>query len=872
VGTRLASILGATAIACSPTVLAAPASAATPLRLVGSAKLSPRLEQLSFRTPAVNGITRVRVLLPRGYAQHRGRRYPVLYLLHGAIDNFSSWTDKGDAAQLTLAYPMIVVMPDSGPDGGYTNWYNGGRGGPPQWETYHIDQLLPWIDGHLRTIPTRAERAIAGLSMGGYGAIDYAARHPDLFAAAASFSGALDTNNPGDIAVTPPATYGPRSTEQLNWRARNPLDLARNLRGVNLTLRTGNGQPGGPFGGGDVVETVVHQMNVAFHDRLQQLRIPSIWNDYGPGGHDWPYWRRDLRQTLPWLLRRFEHPKPPPSSFTYTDDAPRYKIYGWSATLRRRALEFSTLTVSGRRGFSLTGSGSATVSTRALFRAGRSVKVLVRDAAGVRTRRLTTDSSGRIAVTVSLGPSNRYRQYSVQADRTPRHTVTATVQFAVARADERGASLYLEHIRSNPALLHKFLLAMPKGGDLHMHLSGAVYAEAMLRFGAEANDCVNVSTSVATLPPCKAHELPIADAKTDAKLRNRIIDAWSMRGYTGPNGHNHFFDSFAKFDVTLNGRNGDALASVAERAFSQNELYIEPLDTPSSADVDAIAKKVRYTRNFARLRQRLLQAGLRDVLPKAIAYTNGIFEQKRRADPNPFPVIRLDFEVGRVAPPVVVFTRLLFAFELMRADHRWVGVNLDEPEDNPIALRDYTLQMGMLHYLRGVYPVGHITLHAGELVPGRVPWADLRFHIRQAVQIGDAERIGHGVDIVWENNRDQLANQMARHHIDVEINLTSNQQILGVNDRAQLALYLGHHVPISLSTDDEGVERTTLTGEYERAVRVNHLDYLQLKASAEHSIRYAFVQAAEKARLEADLARSFRRFEARYASRRQGLG
>jgi S-formylglutathione hydrolase FrmB len=415
--------------ACCLALVVPATAAASPLRLLSSNKLSPRLERLAFRTPAVKGITGVRVLLPDGYAKHHGRRYPVLYLLHGAIDNFRSWTDKGDAARLTLAYPMIVVMPDSGPDGGYTNWYNGGRGGPPEWETYHVDQLLPWIDAHFRTLPTRAERAIAGLSMGGYGAITYAAQHPDLFGAAASFSGALDTNNPGDIAVTPPATYGPRSTEELNWRAHNPLDLAANLRGVNLTLRTGNGQPGGPFGGGDVVEVVVHQMNVAFHDRLLKLGIRSIWDDYGPGGHDWPYWRRDLRQTLPWLMRLFEHPKPPPSSFSYTADAPKYEVYGWSATLGRRALEFSTLTVRRTRGFSLTGSGSATVSTGREFAPRRSVKVRVRDATGFHTRRVRADASGRLTVSVSLGPSNRYQQYTAQADRIPRHTVTATAQF-----------------------------------------------------------------------------------------------------------------------------------------------------------------------------------------------------------------------------------------------------------------------------------------------------------------------------------------------------------------------------------------------------------------------------------------------------------
>ena len=441
---------------------------------------------------------------------------------------------------------------------------------------------------------------------------------------------------------------------------------------------------------------------------------------------------------------------------------------------------------------------------------------------------------------------------------------------AVARADEQGASLYLQKVRNDPAHLHEFLLAMPKGGDLHLHLSGAVYAEVMLKFGSEADDCVNVSTFVASPPPCKAGERPIADAETNKTLENEIIDAWSMRNYTGPNGHDHFFNTFAKFSATLNGRAGDALASVAEQAFRQNELYIEALITPRSSDVAALADKVEYTSDFAELRRRLLRAGISDLVPKAIADTNDIFEQKQRADPNPFPVIRLGAQVGRAAPPVLVFARLLLAFELMQADHRWVGVNLVQPEDDPVALRDYTLQMRMIDYLHGIYRVGHITLHAGELVPGLVPEADLCCHIRQAVEIGDAERIGHGVDIIFEKDHDQLADEMAARHVDVEINLTSNHQILETDDRAQLALYLGHHVPISLSTDDEGVERTTLTGEYERAVRVDHLDYQQLKKSAENSIRFAFVQAGEKAQLEADLAREFQRFEARYSSSTPG--
>jgi S-formylglutathione hydrolase FrmB len=405
-------------------------AAANPLRLVGTTRLNARLEQLAFRTPAVRGITDVRILLPRGYAQHRKRRYPVLYLLHGALDDETAWTVKGDAEAITAPYPLIVVMPDSGTSGGYTNWYNGGRGGQPEWETYQIDQLIPWIDAHLRTRPIRAERATAGLSMGGFGAMSYAARHPDQFAAAGGFSGAVDTNNPLDIAVTPASVFGPRATEQVIWRAHDPWDLAANLRGISLTIRTGNGLPGGPFGpvgSDDIVEEAVHAMSVAFHARLLALHIPSIWDDYGPGGHDWPYWQRDLRQTLPTFMSVFDRPKPPPAAFTYTAVAPRYSVYDWTVSLRRRALEFSTLRVVGG-GFSVTGSGRATITTPARYRPGGLLSVIVRDARGRAQCEIRVSRSGQVTITVSLGPSNGYQEYTAAAEDHRHRSVTASVR------------------------------------------------------------------------------------------------------------------------------------------------------------------------------------------------------------------------------------------------------------------------------------------------------------------------------------------------------------------------------------------------------------------------------------------------------------
>jgi esterase/lipase superfamily enzyme len=304
---------------------------------------------------------------------------------------------------------VIVVMPDSGTSGGYVDWYNNGHGGPPRWETYHINQLLPFIDRRFRTVARRTGRAIAGLSMGGFGAMSYTARHPDLFAAAASFSGAVDTNNLLDVAVTPVDAFGPRATQEVRWRGHNPWDLAGNLKGMRLILRTGDGQPGGPFGGGDVVEQVVHQMNVSFHQRLQRLGVAHLWDDYGPGGHLWAYWQRDLRRTLPELMDVFSRPRGRPTLTTFTAVERRYAVDGWRVALRRRQPAFSTLIDAGRRGFALRGSGTATVTTPPrLLAPGRWHAITVTGAArrtGLVWRR--ADRRGRLTVAFDLGAATR---------------------------------------------------------------------------------------------------------------------------------------------------------------------------------------------------------------------------------------------------------------------------------------------------------------------------------------------------------------------------------------------------------------------------------------------------------------------------------
>jgi S-formylglutathione hydrolase FrmB len=436
----IAAIVATLALALLP----AAAEAVAPPTLVATQQLDPRLVELTFRTPALSADTHVRVLLPTGYDPSGRTRYPVLYLLHGAIDDYRSWTDKGAAEAITKGVPLIVVMPDGGQYGSYTNWFNDGAFGPPEWETFHIGQLGPWIDAHYPTIARRSGRATAGLSMGGGGAMSYAARHPDLFVSASAFSGSVDSNNAGVQPLTQAsglsdgshslgAIFGLRATEEIRWRGHNPWDLAGNLEGLSLTLRTGNGMPGGPYGGGDPVEADVHDQSVSLHQRLLALGLPHVWDDYGPGGHAWEYWQRDLRETVPDIMRTFAHPPAAPSPFDYRATEPSYRVYGWRVAVDRPALEFSELRGASRRGFDLLGSGSATVTTARLYAPRARVVATVRTGSGTSTRTLTADRNGRVRLAVPIGPGNPAQQYSPAAAQAGTTVYVARVTLRARR-------------------------------------------------------------------------------------------------------------------------------------------------------------------------------------------------------------------------------------------------------------------------------------------------------------------------------------------------------------------------------------------------------------------------------------------------------
>ena len=290
---------------------------------------APRCVDVAIPVPA--GLTvpenHVRVFLPTGYADSTAS-YPVLYLLHGAGDTYKTWSENTDAFAFTADKNVIVVMPDGGKNsdaGWYSDWFDGSR----QWETFHIDVMIPYIDSHFRTLADDG-RMVAGLSMGGFGAMHYAARHPELFKAAASFSGAVDTlygfpvsgiafTELHDMFGTPnDNVWGNQVTDEKNWEENNPASLADHLKGIPLFLASGDGVPGasaasplvgGPASyenpqnpGGYLIEQFIFQMNVSF---ILHLTVAGVAHTdwFYPGGlHDWPYWEADLHWALPQLL------------------------------------------------------------------------------------------------------------------------------------------------------------------------------------------------------------------------------------------------------------------------------------------------------------------------------------------------------------------------------------------------------------------------------------------------------------------------------------------------------------------------------------------------------------------------------------------
>lgn len=444
-----------------------------------------------------------------------------------------------------------------------------------------------------------------------------------------------------------------------------------------------------------------------------------------------------------------------------------------------------------------------------------------------------------------------------------------------ASSAEKRTAAYFDSVRNQPSLLLDFLHRMPKGADLHNHLSGAIYAESFIQWAAHDGLCVDVPTS--TFVACnRAPDKPLASsALTNPDLYTQLVEAFSMRGWSPAreSGHDHFFATFGKFGAATNGHTADMLVEVRERAGRENLQYMELMFNPDNGQAAAMGKRIGWEGDLGKMREALLSAGLPEIVAQASRSLDQIEAKEKEemhcgrpnADPGCKVQARYLYQVARGLPKEMVFAQILGGFEMASKDPRVVGLNLVMPEDWYVPVHDFRLHMQMLDYLHKRYPKVHITLHAGELTPELVPQEDL-FHIRASIDVGHAERIGHGVDVMEEQDAIALLKEMAAKKILVEICLTSNDVILGVSGAHHpLPIYLKYGVPVALATDDAGVSRSSITQEYERAVETYHFSYLELKQMVRASLEYSFLPPSDKSAEEKQLDASFARFEREFA-------
>lgn len=284
-------------------------------KIVGERWLSDTEVDLTVSSPALGATAPVRVLVPRGWSRSSSRTWPVVYAYHGGRDTYVSWTRSTDIEQLAAGYGVMVVMPDTGYAGWFTDWRNHGAGGPPKWETFHTAELPQLME---RDYHAGTRRAAMGISSSGYGAVKYAAHHPGLFRYAVSLSGILHLTQPGiPLLVLLEASerydalriWGDPVLNRANWRANDPYVLAARLRGTGMYLASGRTGKPGPYdhptpGNGriDAQEIACGATTVSFAERLKELGIPATTHIYQDGWHDWSTWQPEAHRAWPLMM------------------------------------------------------------------------------------------------------------------------------------------------------------------------------------------------------------------------------------------------------------------------------------------------------------------------------------------------------------------------------------------------------------------------------------------------------------------------------------------------------------------------------------------------------------------------------------------
>jgi adenosine deaminase len=446
-------------------------------------------------------------------------------------------------------------------------------------------------------------------------------------------------------------------------------------------------------------------------------------------------------------------------------------------------------------------------------------------------------------------------------------------------------SNYFEKIRSNAAALTAFFQQMPKGGDLHNHYSGSIYAESFVDNAVEYDFYLNKKTLEIS-----------AEKSTDGRDWSRfselikdgsffnykqlLLKYWSVKDFNFVDypANRQFFESFGHFGPASDVNMPQGLLELKRRAKAENLSYIETSFRTIRCNVDLneysmfndslrLYGKQQKLQPLTRLLDSIYQVVLsKDAVSCAVNYNQNIvgrLHDSLQMDDTDF-AMRYQTFVIRNNEPLSLFKNIIVAFESANRSALIAGVNIVAPEHYDVAMNDYWLHMQFYNYCHQKYPLVKYSLHAGELTLGLVKPEELTWHINAAIHDAKANRIGHGADIAYEKNVYDLLKYMAKNKIAVEINLSSNEFILGlVNDKHPIMLYKNAGVPIVLGTDDGGILRTSMTEQFVvLAKRYSEIKYRDIKQFVYNSIDYSFIKEPSlKKKLRDKLDNDFRLFE-----------
>ena len=468
---------------------------------------------------------------------------------------------------------------------------------------------------------------------------------------------------------------------------------------------------------------------------------------------------------------------------------------------------------------------------------------------------------------------------------TAAHAAPATQNEA---ATARHLASLLAGAEPKTAELTMFFTQMPKGGDLHHHYSGAIYAEQYLSWLDRQNYCVDknsyrVVTDKAlvvaqrALAPAARNCLGSSEVFNDDATYRELLQRWSNKdfdnhGATQAPPDRHFFSTFGYFNDLAATNTNEGVLTLKKRAIEENVLYIETVFelAPFAQDAAFDSRVLKAGVSDAELTDAMRgwRAALEsngDFANTVSAYSASTTAAAANVDDANF-TMRYQGYVLRFFSPSMVFSSMVSGFKAAKMNPLIVGLNIVGQESNHIAMRDYALHMKMFQFLKKEFPDVKLALHAGELALGDVPPEGLRFHIDQALNVAGASRIGHGLDLAHETNAAAIMKTMRERDIPVEVNLTSNAFISGIQgDNHPITLYRKYGVPYVISTDDAGVTRHTLAQEYMLFASRYKPGYAELKKASYNSVRYAFLPEADKLRLKRQLDQRFATFEANTA-------